>query len=245
MHQTMNAAPLDGTAETTVSGRGAPGLNALNGRCELDATSAYGGAGASARRRTTSAIRVGAVAERGETIAILVDAFEDDAAVRTFYPEEREYRRHFPGFLVAFGGRAFEAGVVDQDECGLAAALWFPPGLEPDGAAIMAHLELSIPAECLEPLAAGMELQGTFHPHEPHWYLPWLGVRAEAQGQGVGSRLLARGLGRADADGLPVYLEATSPRNAALYARHGFEVVGVVEAPGYPEIIPMWRPAQG
>jgi hypothetical protein len=56
-----------------------------------------------------------------------------------------EYRRHFPGFLHAFGGRAFEAGVVDRDGAGRAAALWFPPGLEPDGEAIMAHLEASVP----------------------------------------------------------------------------------------------------
>ena len=56
--------------------------------------------------------------------------------------------------------------------------------------------------------------------------------------------LLATGLARVDADGLPAYLEATNWRNAALYARHGFEVMGVVEAPGYPEIIAMWRPAR-
>jgi hypothetical protein len=26
-----------------------------------------------------------------------------------------------------------------------------------------------------------------------------------------------------------------------LYARHGFEVIGVVRSPGYPEIIALWR----
>jgi hypothetical protein len=43
---------------------------------------------------------------------------------------------------------------------------------------------------------------------------------------------------------MPAYLEATSARNAALDARHEFAVVGVVEAPGYPRILPMWRPAR-
>jgi GNAT superfamily N-acetyltransferase len=90
-----------------------------------------------------------------------------------------------------------------------------------------------------------MELQGSFHPEEPHWYLPWIGVRPEAQGRGLGAALLRRGLARADRDGLPAYLEATNRRNAALYARHGFEALGTVNAPGYPEIIPMWRPATG
>jgi GNAT superfamily N-acetyltransferase len=186
-----------------------------------------------------------AEADRDATIAILVAAFEDDAAARTLYPRAGEYRRHFPGFLMAFGGGAFEAGAVDRDPYGRAGALWFPPGLEPDGVAIMAYLEATLPPERFGPLAAGMEIQGGLHPQEPHWYLPWIGVVPEAQGAGIGTALLSRGLARADAEGLPVYLEATNRRNAVLYARHGFEVTGVIEAPGYPEIVVMWRPANG
>ena len=181
---------------------------------------------------------------RAAALATLVAAFEGDAAVRAFYPDDLDYARHFPCFLAAFGGRAFDAGVVELDPEGFGAALWFPPGLEPDGEGIMAYMEASIPPERLGALAAGMELQGGIHPHEPHWYLPWIGVVPEAQGRGIGSRLLRRGLALADAGEMPVYLEATSRRNAALYARHGFEVTGVVEAPGYPEILAMWRPAR-
>ena len=43
---------------------------------------------------------------------------------------------------------------------------------------------------------------------------------------------------------VPAYLEATDRRNAALYVRHGFQVTGIVLAPGYPQIITMWRPAR-
>lgn len=193
----------------------------------------------------TGSLHLGAAELRAATLATLVAAFEADGAVRMLYPADRDYAEHFPGFLAALGGRAFEAGVVDRDLAGLGAALWFPPGVEPDGEAIMAHLEATIPAERLAELAAGMELQGGMHPHEPHWYLPWIGVRPEAQGAGLGGHLLRRGLARADADGLPAYLEATSRRNAALYARHGFRATGVVVSPGYPEIIPMWRPVGG
>lgn len=186
-----------------------------------------------------------AMVGREATVATLVAAFEGDAAARALYPDIWEYRHHFPGFLMAFGGRAFDAGVVDRDPHGRGAALWFPPGLEPDGGAIMAHMEATLPAERLGALADGMEAQGGLHPHEPHWYLPWIGVVPEAQGAGIGAELLSRGLARADADGLPVYLEATNRRNAVLYARHGFKVTGVVDAPGYPEILAMWRPGKG
>jgi GNAT superfamily N-acetyltransferase len=185
----------------------------------------------------------GDLSGRDAVVGLMVAAFAGDAAVRALYPGEAEFRRHFPDFLTAFGGKAFEAGTVDLDPLGRGAALWFPPGIEPDGEAIMACLEATVPAERLEALAAGMALQGALHPHEPHWYLPWIGVVPEAQGQGVGAALLRRRLRLADAQGLPCYLEATSRRNARLYARHGFEVLGIVEAEGYPEIIAMWRPA--
>ena len=65
-------------------------------------------------------------------------------------------------------------------------------------------------------------------------------MRQEARGKGLGTEIL-KGLARADAEGMPAWLEASNRRNAALYACHGFEAVAVVQAPGYPEIIAMWR----
>jgi GNAT superfamily N-acetyltransferase len=182
--------------------------------------------------------------ERADVLATLTAAFEGDAAVRALYPGREAYRAWFPGFAETFARRAFVRGRIDRVD-GLGVAVWFPPGLHPDGEAIGAYLEATIPPERLGPLAAGMELQGRFHPEEPHWYLPWIGVRPEARGRGIGAALLAHGLDRADRHGMPAYLEATSRRNAALYARHGFEILGVVESPGYPEILPMRRPPRG
>ncbi|WP_181706585.1 GNAT family N-acetyltransferase [Chthonobacter rhizosphaerae] len=185
-----------------------------------------------------------ALPARTTAVDILVAAFANDPAVRAIYPDEHEYRRHFPGFLTAFGGRAFEVGTADCDPERGAAALWYPPGLEPDGEAVVEHLAATVSPDRFHMLMAGFEIQAGLHPTEPHWYLPWIGVRPEATGCGIGGALLRRGLERADAADLPVYLEATSRRNAALYARNGFEIVGIVEAPGYPEILAMWRPAR-
>ena len=64
------------------------------------------------------------------------------------------------------------------------------------------------------------------------------------RGQGIGTRLLAASLARVDADRLPAWLESTNRRNVALYERHGFRAVGVVELPDDgPPVTPMWRPA--
>ena len=56
----------------------------------------------------------------------------------------------------------------------------------------------------------------------PHWYLFLLAVDPARQGQGLPAEVLAPVLSRADAEGLPVYLDTHNPANPAYYARHGF-----------------------
>jgi GNAT superfamily N-acetyltransferase len=80
------------------------------------------------------------------------------------------------------------------------------------------------------------------HLREPHFYVPYVGVAPEGQGAGLGTKLLGRTLERADAAGLPTYLEATSERNAALYERLGFEHLGPFTVLGSPPLWPMRRP---
>jgi GNAT superfamily N-acetyltransferase len=80
------------------------------------------------------------------------------------------------------------------------------------------------------------------HLREPHFYVPYVGVAPESQGAGLGTRLLGRTLERADADGMPTYLEATSERNAALYERLGFQHLGAFTVLGSPPLWPMRRP---
>lgn len=79
------------------------------------------------------------------------------------------------------------------------------------------------------------------HPHEPIWYLNFLGVEPAGQGRGVGSALLEQVLVRADRDAAAAYLDATSMRNRRLYERHGFEARGELHVPGGPPLWPMWR----
>jgi ribosomal protein S18 acetylase RimI-like enzyme len=70
----------------------------------------------------------------------------------------------------------------------------------------------------------------------PHWYLFALGVEPARQGQGIGSALIQAGVARADADGLPCYLETVTGRNVRFYAQHGFRVAthGHLPAGGPP-----------
>jgi ribosomal protein S18 acetylase RimI-like enzyme len=78
-----------------------------------------------------------------------------------------------------------------------------------------------------------------------HAYLWFLGVRPEAQGRGVGSRLLKVATDRLDAAAEPAYLETQTERNVGLYRRHGFEVISEHRArPDAPMMWSMWRDPQ-
>jgi GNAT superfamily N-acetyltransferase len=81
------------------------------------------------------------------------------------------------------------------------------------------------------------------HPKRPeHWYLPVIGVAPEWQGRGFGQALLQPMLRQCDQEGVPAYLEASTPRNRALYERNGFRCVEEgVYAKSAPPLWRMWR----
>ena len=118
-----------------------------------------------------------------------------------------------------------------------AAAVWLPRPAGPPPPD-----DAPLPDE-LARLREFLALTGARHPGgEEHLYLVFLGVRPAARGRGLGGALLRERLARADADGLPAYLEASSARNLPLYERHGFAPTGdPIQLPDGPRVWPMWR----
>lgn len=75
---------------------------------------------------------------------------------------------------------------------------------------------------------------------EPHWFLEALAVDPQRQRFGLGAALVRHGLARADADGVPTYVETDTENNAVFYGKLGFELAEcVVDYP--PMNIPTWR----
>lgn len=182
--------------------------------------------------------------DRGSAVATLVAAFSADPVMRWLYPTADSYFQFFPRLVEILGGDAFAArtAAVAQDHSG--AALWLAPDVVTDDEQVERLF-----AESLAPHRAGdvvelLEQVLAHHPTDPLWYLPLIGVDPIAQGRGIGSRLLRAGLARADRDGLPAYLEASTPQNRALYQRHGFVVQAEVRAADAPPLWPMLRPAR-
>ncbi len=185
-----------------------------------------------------------APAEPAQAAAALTLAFSDDPVVRWSFPGAQAYFAHFPAFTQAFGGAAFAHGSADQVGDGAGAALWLPPGTGPDEAALVAILERVAPPEVMAQAGAMFEQMAAFHPQEPHWYLPLLGVDPARQRKGYGAALLRYALARCDRDGVPAYLESTNRANIPLYERHGFVVQGTIQVGASPPLFPMLRAAR-
>lgn len=190
---------------------------------------------------TPAPIRTVTAPDEDGAIAVLALAFSTDPVARWAWPDARTYLANFTAFARAFGGAAFARGTAHVHDALAGAALWLPPGAHPDEEAMLAILQDTVAEATQAELFAVLEQMAGYHPTEPHWYLPMIGVDPSQQGRGIGSALLAHATAICDREGLSAYLESSNPKNVPLYQRHGFEVVGTIQSGSSPTICPMLR----
>jgi len=167
---------------------------------------------------------------------LIADAFHSLAPSRWLIADPEARRRIFPGYFRLIVAHGMAAGLVHTTPSRDAVALWQPagpgaPGPEPGYGQQLA--------------AATAPWTGRFavfdQALEEH-HLAILAVVPRAQGQGVGSVLLNARHRDLDRDGVPAYLEASSPRARDLYQRHGYTLRAPFCLPGGgPPLWPMWR----
>jgi ribosomal protein S18 acetylase RimI-like enzyme len=174
---------------------------------------------------------------------VLAAAFHDDPVVSWLVPDAGRRHADLPAMMRVFAARFQSHDENCVTETATGAALWLPPGAtftaEED-----ARFETAFVAAAGQDIDRVGELTAVMeaaHPTDPHHYLMLLGVMPDHQGTGIGSALLRAVLDIADAAGEPAYLEATSPRNRALYERHGFEVTRELRCGDCPPLWAMWR----
>ncbi len=190
----------------------------------------------------TPIIKTAATAsDEASIIDVLVRANWDDPAARWVWPDSQQFLMHFPSFVRAFGGKAFTHGSAYYVDGYVGAALWLPPDVHPDENALIALLQRTVSGQIQKDFFPVFEQMGRYHPSEPHWYLPLMGVDPSQQGKGFGSALLHHTLFQPDRDNKLAYLESSNPRNISLYKRHGFELLGTIQTGTSPSIAPMLR----
>jgi ribosomal protein S18 acetylase RimI-like enzyme len=202
-----------------------------------------------ARKRAAAAPRRAATPDADAVSRTLARAFATDPVVDWFVRadsrRDRAMKTWFDFAVMKLGLPGRETWMSEDAN---AVALWLPPpqkemqlSFVDEIAAIPTFLSVVSFAR----LGRMQRLRTAFdahHPKAPHWYLFFLAVDPDCQGQGLGSAILKATLAQIDAKREAAYLEASSEKNVPLYLRHGFEIVSEFRPQDDgPRLWGMWR----
>ncbi|MFF0434139.1 GNAT family N-acetyltransferase [Streptomyces sp. NPDC004327] len=173
----------------------------------------------------------------------LARAFDDDPMMRWFFPEDATREATLGRYFSTIFTRQYALNGVCERTAD-AAAFWVPADAQdkavPDDATIRELI--GILGDRAGLFREAVETAARHTPQEPHWSLALIGADPAAQGTGQGAALLRSGLAKADAAGLPVYLESSKAANLPVYEHFGFTVREEFALPGGgPVLWSMWR----
>jgi GNAT superfamily N-acetyltransferase len=190
-------------------------------------------------------IRRAATTDRTAVAATVAAGFFDDPVTQWLLPDvDRRREVILPMFEVhvdAYLGHGETYLTSDDND----AAVWLPPNTElftPDQEQAFGEALADLLGPDADRAFQLGEIFAEHHPDEPLYYCQFLATVPAFQGRGIGSAFLRDMLQRADSERMPAYHEATSPRNRALYERHGYVSQGQFTLPdGGPTLWRMWR----
>jgi GNAT superfamily N-acetyltransferase len=192
----------------------------------------------------SSAVRVAQADESPPLARTLAAAFFDDPIFGWLIGESSARQARLERYFALQLAHSFADGRVWTTDGLLGAALCMPPGqwrLPPKLTIAHGGRFASVFRGRLPRAVGLLTAVERRHPRGAHYYFANIGVAPEAQGQGLGSRLMQPTLDRCDEEGLPAYLEASSERNAALYERLGFQCTDVLRFAASPPLRLMIR----
>ncbi|MFF8959807.1 GNAT family N-acetyltransferase [Streptomyces sp. NPDC014894] len=199
-------------------------------------------------------IRRAGTSDREAVVRLLDAAFQDDPVSGWLFPDEEHRRSKHPLLMGAFFDIVLRSGRVDVLADASAAALWLPvpePGSPEEPEALeesgdggedgpgRLRAEIDPDNERIDLIG---RLTAAIHPTLAHAYLWLIAVDPARQGEGLGTALIRSALDHGNGEGVPAYLEASSPSSRALYERLGFVDRGpALVLPDGPTLWPMWR----
>ena len=170
------------------------------------------------------------------TAACLVEALSDDpfySAITVDFPEEGRRRgvlRRYFEYSMEEGGRLGTCTVLPEDGRGV--AIWTKPASEELACSSRRAKHLFLESilgrkglENYDSIIGFMSPRSHGAAGKDAWYLSILGVEPQAQGRGLGRRLLEPTLSEADREGAVCFLETYSSRSIPFYERLGFRRV--------------------
>ena len=178
-------------------------------------------------------------------------AFQDEPMFVAGFPDSHRRLEKMEAFMRWLYRESLLGGAVVESTPSLSAvAVWEPPGHKDS---LLTHVRTAPQAVAFIRLADRGDLGRFFGLvtrlqrrrrellPEPHWYLGMLGVDPDRQRFGLGALLARHGVARADAMGMPVYLDTDTPAKARFYEKLGFDVIEQATDEGLR--IPVWHMA--
>jgi GNAT superfamily N-acetyltransferase len=190
-------------------------------------------------------IRRAATTDRTAVAATVAAGFFDDPVTRWLLPDVERRREVIQPMFEMHVDAYLRHGETYLTSDGTGAAVWLPPTTElftPDQEQAFGEALADLLGPDADRAFQLGEIFAEHHPDQPLYYCQFLATVPAFQGRGIGSAFLRDMLQRADAERMPAYHEATSPRNRALYQRHGYLSQGEFSLPdGGPTLWRMWR----
>jgi hypothetical protein len=206
-------------------------------------------AGSTTATARLASVRLADSDEVDRVIGTLLSGFDDDPLYRWLLPDtatRKDGLRSIFDLLLTAAQERDSLWVLDDLS---AAAVYTVAGVDlVDDELVSRYRSVLVDAagdRRAEHAMEGMAACASQEPAGPKDVLHNIAVRADAHGQGRGSRLLRALLDEADRRRAPCCLESSNPRNHSFYARLGFTTRAVVTVPGDgPAMTLMLRRAQ-
>jgi ribosomal protein S18 acetylase RimI-like enzyme len=196
-------------------------------------------------RAANAVVRQAVWADADALSATLARAFADDPMMCHLLPASARHK--MPRLFKVLFKLGLPHGACYVTEGFEAATLWRPPGgwhMQMKDYILNASELLGVFGTNVLKVMGTMDRVEKVHPDKPHWYLQVIGTDPHQQGKGFGGVIMRDQLARADAAGMPCYLESSKDTNIPIYQSFGFVVTGEIKIPNGPTLWPMWREAR-
>ena len=100
--------------------------------------------------QTAIHVRPADPADEPQAVGVITLAFAADPMARWAFPDPRTYLNLMPDFVRAFGGNGLAHGATHLVDGRLGAAMWLPPGVQPDSDTMMSMTQRYIRADRMD-----------------------------------------------------------------------------------------------
>jgi GNAT superfamily N-acetyltransferase len=183
--------------------------------------------------------------EISKVAKLLAKAYEGDIYYEWCVPDEKDHHIVIPEYYKIYLGSPQCVSHVAEDENGeiVGATIWLPHDTDPS---IYSDIDkvTGVYAPMFNQVADLSHLSEP--PMEPFYQLVGFGVLPHLQGLGIGQKLLKYQLDILDKQGIPTYLEASTPYyGKGVYAKFDYQPVGeLMVFTDTAVLYPLWRPAK-